>query len=33
LYHIEERVVLQKYIPKTLLSYETVAQMEANEST
>ena len=31
LYQIAERVVLQKYIPKSLLSYETVAQMEANE--
>jgi hypothetical protein len=32
LYHVAERVVLQKYIPKSLLSYDTIAQMEANET-
>lgn len=32
LYHIAERVVLQKYIPKSLLTYDTIAQMEANET-
>ena len=31
LYQIAERVVLQHVVPKSLLSYETVAQMEANE--